>query len=425
MSVVLPRFLSDAAIIPRRRFLQLAAVGLVTASRPASALFRLSNPCLDPADTPLSALETAAWQGIDPADWWDCHTHIVGSGDSGSGITQSPDMHAPFRHPLQTLQHWAYANAACIADTDQDRAFVRRLRALMDTLPKGAKAMLYAFDRAHGASGDPDHANTAFFVPNAYAQSLAQAYPERFEWVASIHPYRRDCVAALEQAAANGARAVKWLPPVMGIDPASPLCDRFYKAAAALNMPIITHGGEENALHGADQAMFGNPLRLRRALDAGVRIVIAHCASLGQDVDEDGREVRSFDLFARLMAEKQWQDQLFGDISAIVLRNRDMGVIKTLLTETAWHGRLLYGSDYPLTGILPLISPQAFADAGLLAEDAIEPLLALQDYHPFRFDFVLKRSLSWQGKRFANGIFATRRFFSCQPEHTNISPARL
>ena len=88
-----------------------------------------------------------------------------------------------------------------------------------------------------------------------------------------------------------------------------------------------------------------------------------------------------------------------------------MDVIKTLLTESAWHKRLLYGSDYPLTGILPLISVQKFADAGLLDETAVEPLKALQDYHPFRFDFVLKRSLSWQGKRFADSVFATRRFF--------------
>ncbi|QPK63180.1 amidohydrolase family protein [Methylomonas sp. LL1] len=400
----------------RRRFLKLTAAGLVTASPPASALFRLTNPCLDPAATPVSALESAAWQGIDPADWWDCHTHIVGSGDGGSGITQSPDMHAPLRHPIQTLQHWAYANAACIGDVGaQDIAFVERLQALLDTLPKGAKAMLFAFDRAHGASGDPDHANTSFFVPNEYARALAQQYPDRFEWVASIHPYRPDCVAVLEQAAANGARAVKWLPPAMGIDPASPQCDRFYKAAAKLNIPIISHGGEEKAVHGANQPLFGNPLRLRRALDAGVRVVIAHCASIGTDIADDGREVRSFDIFTQLMAEKQWRQQLFGDISAIVLRNRDPEVIKTLLTETGWHSRLLYGSDYPLTGILPLISPKTLAEAGLLAEDAVEPLLVLQDYHPFRFDFVLKRSLSWRGQRFADTLFATRPFFTEHP----------
>jgi mannonate dehydratase len=397
----------------RRRFLQLATAGFVTSSGPAAALFRLNNQCLDPRETPVSALEAAAWQGLDPAKWWDCHSHIVGSGDGGSGITLNPALHQPLQHPIQYFQHWAYANAACAGSQGgQDAAFVERIHALLDAMPQGAKALLYAFDQTHGANGDPDHANTFYFVPNIYAQALAQRYPERFEWVASIHPYRRDCVEVLQQAAANGARAVKWLPPAMGIDPASSQCDRFYKAAAELNIPIISHGGEEKAVHGADQPLFGNPLRLRRALDHGVRVVIAHCATLGTDIDDDGKQVRSFDIFSKLMAEKQWQGRLFGDISAIVLRNRDVATIKTLLTESAWHSRLLYGSDYPLTGILPLISPAKLAEAGLLAEDAVESLLALQDYHPFRFDFVLKRSLSWQGNRFSNQVFATRDFFA-------------
>ena len=385
----------------RRKFLQLA-----------NAMFRLSNQCLDPTQTPTSALETLAWQGIAPEDWWDCHVHIIGSGDGGSGILLNPAMHQPLLHPIQSLQHWFYANAACTGDDGrQDAAFVERLVALMDTMPKGAKVMLFAFDQIYDSNGNADAANSFFYVPNAYAKTLAHRYPERFEWVASIHPYRHDCVEALNEAFENGARAIKWLPPAMGIDPASPQCDRFYKAAAELNIPIITHGGEEKAVHGANQALFGNPLRLRRALDAGVRVVIAHCATLGMDINDAGKKIRCFDLFAKLMAEKQWQNRLFGDISAIVLRNRDMDVIKTLLTESAWHKRLLYGSDYPLTGILPLISVQKFADAGLLDETAVEPLKALQDYHPFRFDFVLKRSLSWQGKRFADNVFATRRFF--------------
>ena len=55
--------------------------------------------------------------------------------------------------------------------------------------------------------------------------------PRDFEWVASIHPYRTDALEALEQAKRDGARAVKWLPSAMGIDPASPRCDRFYRAS--------------------------------------------------------------------------------------------------------------------------------------------------------------------------------------------------
>jgi mannonate dehydratase len=398
--------------ISRRAFLKLSVLGLITTSTPVSAFFRLSNACLNPAQTPTSVLEKQAWQGINPENWWDCHTHIVGSGDGGSGITLSDAMHQPFLHPIQSLLYKAYANAACTGEPgNQDATYVKRILALLDTMPNGAKAMLYAFDKAHGANGDPDHASTSFFVPNEYAMALAKHYPERFEWVASIHPYRPDCETVLETCHAQGARAIKWLPPSMGIDPASPLCDRFYKVAAKLNMPIISHGGEEKSVHGANQQPFGNPLRLRRALDAGVRVVIAHCATLGSDLDEQGKIARNFDIFANLMADKQWHRQLFGDISAVVLRNRDVDVIKTLLTETAWHGRLLNGSDYPLPGVLPLISVAHFVEAGLLTEDKLEPLLALQDYHPFRFDFVLKRSLSWQGKSFAKSVFETQPFF--------------
>ncbi len=403
-----------ASRIARRRFLKLLTLGLVTGSSSASALFRLSNACLDPHATPNSPLEASAWQGIDPQQWWDCHTHIVGSGDGGSGIILSDEMQAPLQHPIQTLQYWAYVNAACTGHSGQDAAFVHRIRALLESMPKGCKAMLYAFDQAHTLGGEPDHASSAYFVPNAYAQSLAKYYPDRFEWVASIHPYRRDCVSVLKQAAEQGARAVKWLPPAMGIDPASAECDRFYKAIAELKLPIISHAGEERALHGASQPEFSNPLRLRRALDMGVRVVIAHCATLGSFDDQNGRTIRSFDLFGQLMAESQWQGLLFGDISAIILRNRDPEVIKTLLTETAWHDRLLNGSDYPLTGVLPLISVRKWVDAGILAEEAIAPLVVLQDYHPFRFDFVLKRSLNWQGKRFAARVFETRRFFEAK-----------
>ncbi len=397
----------------RRNFLKLSATGLLMHSRSVSAFPKIINECLDPRLISTSKLEENAWQGINPENWWDCHAHIVGSGDSDSGITLSSDLSDPLLHPIQYIQHLAYENAACTGNSgEQDIAFVSRLMALMEVMPKGAKAMLYAFDKVHGANGDADHINTAFFVPNEYAQSLAQRYPERLEWVASIHPYRKDCVAKLEKAVEQGAKAIKWLPSVMGIDPSSPLCKDFYRTAAKLNIPIISHGGEEKALHGANQAIYSNPLRLRHAMDEGVRVVVAHCASIGNDINDQGKQVRSFDLFSAMMEDKQWQQHLYGDISAIVLRNREIEVVKTLLTQTAWHNRLLYGSDYPLTGVLPLISAKSFVDSGLLETNAIEPLMTLQSHHPFRFDFVLKRSLKWQGQSFANSIFETKAFFN-------------
>ncbi|MEO5369759.1 MAG: hypothetical protein H7833_06770 [Magnetococcus sp. DMHC-1] len=377
----------------------------------------LWNPCHDRLPPALAnhPLVTTAWKDIDPQQVWDGHAHIAGIGDSDSGIHLSAEMYSLW-HPVAFVQRLFYLNAGCAdhASTGQvDQRYIERLRFLLEGMRPGVKLLLFAFDRAHTEAGQPLPEHSTLHVPNAYARSLALAYPTLFEWVASIHPYRLDAVAALEQAHAEGARAIKWLPPAMGIDPASARCQLFYQTLARFNMPLITHGGEEKAVHGVGKPEFGNPLRLRRALDAGVRTIVAHCASIGEDHDDDNgnRRVASFTLFTRMMDNPAYRSHLFGDISAITLRNRSTEIVRTLVEREEWHGRLLNGTDYPLPGIIPLIRPASFARAGLLAEDAVPVLHELQTYNPLLFDFVLKRHLVAQGRRLPSRIFETRGFF--------------
>jgi hypothetical protein len=217
-----------------------------------------------------------------------------------------------------------------------DRAYVDRMLNLMAGMRAGAKLLLFAFERAHDERGRVQWERTGFYVPDAYARDTARAHPQAFEWVASIHPYRADCVAALERAKADGARAVKWLPAAMGMDPASPLCDRFYAAAARLGLPLISHAGRELAVVGADAQDHGNPLKLRRALDAGVRVVVAHCASLGEDRDLDqgpgGPTVDSFALFGRLMAGS-WL-LLLAALSVFLVGALGLGLLISSIAET-------------------------------------------------------------------------------------------
>lgn len=378
---------------------------------------RLWNPCH--ADLPHELanheLIRAAWAGIDSTRVWDCHAHIAGTGDSGSGIVVSPEMDS-LLHPIQFAQRLFYLNAGCAHDAPGrvDQSYVERMHNLLEGLRPGVKLMLFAFDRAHDESGTALPEKSAFYVPNDYARDLARKYPQQFEWVASIHPYRPDAVATLERAKAEGARAVKWLPPAMGIDPASSRCDPFYHAMAKLNLSLISHAGEEKAVHGAGRPDFGNPLKLRLALDAGVRVVMAHCASIGEDVDLDhgGKRVSSFELFSRLMAEPAYKSRLFGDISAITQRNRSLEVVRAILEHDDWHGRLLNGSDYPLPGVMPLFAPAEFSRAGMLAADAVPVLDELHAHNPLLFDFVLKRHLKAGKHRFPAAVFETRRFFA-------------
>lgn len=407
----------SAAFNPnRRRLLGLLAGGAALSAAGWSAAGPLLvNPCR--AAIPVALIDSPwlkqAWAGIDPAEVWDCHVHLAGLGDGGSGIEIGPQL-SSWLHPLHYAQRLFYMNAGCAheAPGKVDQAYVARLLNLCDAMPAGFKVMLFAFERFHDGKGDAHPEHSAFYVPNAWAAKLARDFPTRFEWVASLHPYRPGAADDLKAAIANGARAVKWLPAAMGMDPTAAQCDPFYRVLAETGTPLIVHCGEEKAVKGSDTQAYGNPLRLRRALDAGVKVVVAHCASLGKDLDDDGKIRPSFDLFLKLLAEPRARELLYGDISAITQRNRSPAIIRTLLERSDLHSRLLHGSDYPLPGIVPLTSPAALARAGLLPKAAVADLDLLRQHNPLLFDFVLKRLLRWQGHSFSPAVFHTRRLFA-------------
>lgn len=401
----------------RREFLLgLSALGASTIAGPAYKYWPkpgLMNTCLSglPADILNHPLMTSIWQGIDPTQVWDCHVHLVGTGDSNTGAWFNPAMDS-YWHPILKVQKHFYMNASCSQPSQIDYTSVARMVDLIAGMKPGCKAMLFAFDWFHDENGEPQKEHSIFHIPNTYAAQTAKAHPEYFEWVASIHPYRADCVDALQMAHEQGARAIKWLPNGMGIDPLSAKCDHFYETAAKLNMPIISHTGRESAVQGGNQDD-GNPLRLRRALDAGVKVALAHCASDGNDVDLDagnGKRVNSFELFSRLMDELQYVGLLFGEISALPLLNHAWA-LKPILSRPEWHSRLLNGSDYPLPGIVPLVSPASLASNGLLEKDAVPFLENLRSYNPLLFDFALKRLLRSGEHTFPASVFETRRFF--------------
>jgi mannonate dehydratase len=86
-----------------------------------------------------------------------------------------------------------------------------------------------------------------------------------------------------------------------------------------------------------------------------------------------------------------------------------MGVVATLLERRDWRDRLLNGSDYPLPGVVPLISLQALVNRKLLDPAAVEPLQRLREVNVLLFDFVLKRILAVDGQGFAPTVFETAR----------------
>lgn len=353
-----------------------------------------------------------AFEGLDAARLVDTHAHLLGNGDAGSGCTLHPSMHQWWR-PVEVLRRRAILDAACVAPDAPsiDRAYVERLQALAADFPVGARWWLFAFEQACDDSGQPQADWTTFHVPNRYAAQVAAALPQRFAWVASVHPYRPDALARLDQALAAGAVAVKWLPSAMNIDPRDPRCRPFCERLARAGVPLLVHCGEEKAAPGAGREDLVNPLLVRHLMAHGTRVIVAHCASLGQahDTDQPSAPLRpAFELFTRLLGEPEWQGRLFADISAVFQRNRKPAVWQALLQRQDWHHRLLHGSDHPLPGLMPLFSLPALQQAGLLAENDIDALTRIREYNPLLFDFVLKRRLRRGSARLPAALFEAR-----------------
>jgi predicted TIM-barrel fold metal-dependent hydrolase len=343
-----------------------------------------------------------AFEDIDPARLVDYHTHIAGIGRGDSGAFVNPKM-LTWRHPFHRVKFKVYVSAGGVEDeAHADDQIIDRLVRLVVSIEGHGKYRLLAFDKNYNRDGSPNLTKTEFYVPNDYVFEIAQKYPILFEPVISVNPYRPDALAELERGARRGARIVKWLPNAMGIDPSDELCDPFYRKMKDLDLVLLSHGGEEKAVEAKEDQRLGNPLLLRRALEHGVKVIVAHCAGLGENEDVDDpqrRRVSNFDLFLRLMGEKRYQGLVFADISAMTQYNRIGRPLTTIMQREDLHERLVNGSDYPLPAINVLIRTKALRNHGYITGDERACLNEIYDYNPLLFDFVLKRTIRIPGEQ--------------------------
>src|ERR1044071_2200416 len=285
-----------------------------------------------------------AFDNIDPARLIDYHTHVAGLGAGTNGTFVNPKMRT-WRHPFHRLKLKVYLSGSGVTDEHRaDDPSISRLVRLGSSIEGHGKYKLLAFDKNYNCDGSANLAKTEFYVPNNYVFDLVAAHPDLFEPVLSINPYRLNALKDLAEGARLGARIVKWLPNAMGIDPSDERCDPFYAKMRELDLVLLSHGGEEKAVEAEEDQKLGNPLLLRRALDHGVKVIIAHCAGLGtnEDLDSKDRERRhNFDLFLRLMDEKRYEGLVFGEVSAMTQFNRIGKPLRTIFEREDLHERLV------------------------------------------------------------------------------------
>ncbi|MSP37385.1 MAG: amidohydrolase [Deltaproteobacteria bacterium] len=335
-----------------------------------------------------------AFTDIDSNKLVDFHTHVIALGTSARDAFVNAKMQSGFT--LDRLKFLIYTSAADIKNIDNaDREYIGRLARLARGAKRHGKYRILAFDKHYNADGTVNLAKTNFYVPNQYVVDLARQHSDIFEPVISVHPHRWDALVELEKWVNAGVKYVKWLPNAMGIDPADKSAEPFYRKMKEYNMILLSHAGEEQAVEADADQELGNPLRLRKALDMGVRVIVAHAASLGRCADHDngGKQTQCFDLFLRLMDEPKYVGRVFGEISAMLQFNRMPGPFTTLLKRQDLHPRLVNGSDYPLPAINALIRTRSLASDGFITKAERTALNEIYDYNPLLFDFILKRTI--------------------------------
>ena len=361
-----------------------------------------------------SDLIKRAFDGLDPAKLVDHHVHIAGIGVGGTNSFVHPKMRT-WSHPFHRLKYKVYMSAAGVrSELNADNDFVTRLARLVSGINNHGKHRILGFDKNYARDGSVNLEKTEFYVPNEFVFQVAEQHPDLFLANISVNPYRSDALVELERGAQRGARVVKWLPNAMGIDPSDPVCDPFYQKMKALNLILLSHGGEEKAVEAEEDQKLGNPLLLRRALEHGVKVIVAHCAGLGKNEDLESKnkqQLDNFDLFMRLMGEKRYEGLLFGEISAMTQFNRSGKPLRTILAREDLHDRLVNGSDYPLPAVNILIRTSALSKQGYITVGERHMLNEIYDYNPLLFDLVLKRTLKLPGtdKRLRTSVFLTNK----------------
>jgi len=313
----------------------------------------------------------------------DVHCHTAGIGAGGSGCFVSGALRRNVRFPF-FLKSFGVTEQELLQQGD--RLVLERLSRLLDESHHVAAAVVLAMDGVVDSRGELDQAATEIYIPNTYLGQECRTHPNLL-FGASVNPLRRDALERLERVAEEGAVLLKWLPAIQGMDPGDMQLKPFYRRLQELGLPLLTHTGNEESFTRADNRL-SDPLRLRCALDEGVTVIAAHCASNGRSEGQANIQ--------RLLQLFEIYPNLYADFSALTQVNR-LGHLSHVLRHTDIHDRLLYGSDMPIINSV-ITSPWWHSYRIPIAE--VHRIASIKN--PWDRDVELKRALGGTEKILGN-----------------------
>ena len=313
---------------------------------------------------------------------FDMHCHTAGIGAGGSGCFVSKELKNNFRFKIYLK---AFGVTLPEVEAKGDRILMERLAGRLKESQRVGGAIILAMDGVIDNQGNLDSERTEFYVPNEFVARETSKYSNLY-FGASVNPNRPDALERLQWAKENGALLVKWLPSIQYIDPANRSYEPFYKKLVELDLPLLTHAGQERSFtHARDE--LADPVRLKLPLDLGVNVIVAHAASTGKNEGQEDID--------RLIGMLESYPNLYSDISSMTQINKP-GYLRQALKEKRFKGKLLYGSDFPLINTAA-VSPWYFPLN--LTREQMQFIAAIEN--PWDRDVALKEALGVSSEIFS------------------------
>ena len=142
-----------------------------------------------------------------------------------------------------------------------------------------------------------------------------------------------------------------------------------------LKMVLLTHTGKESTLRATDENQkYGNPQLFHKALSLGVTVVMAHSGRDGSNINQYGKQESNFNLFLKMMEEPKYKNCLFGELSALTLRDQNtLDHLGRVMETPELLGRMVNGSDYPLQQLIFSIRPAFWSQKNISPDRRKEP----------------------------------------------------
>jgi len=271
----------------------------------------------------------------------DIHLHIGGIGNSSPCKMSKKFLLSPAYLYMVVRSGISLKELLKDHDTILRTTMIERL----NNAPGMDFGVFLAFDSVYRENGEIDEENSNMVTPNNYVMDIARDNPKVL-FGASVHPNRgvTEGKEELDRCIEGGAVLIKWVPNSQILDPSDRKFEWFYKKLADEDLPLLCHTGLEHAIPVAktEYQELGAPRKLKLALDMGVKVIAAHCATSFFPWEKSylGELTEMFDEAER----RGWN--LYADISAMCTLFR-ASIIDDVLKKIP-HDRMVLGSDYPI-----------------------------------------------------------------------------